>query len=262
MTGSCRRGPVRSVLLGVGIALLGAGLIRAGGAGAADGVAGDGSERGMGGDGGVEVVVVAAPASAGLAGDADGDGAGSGGGDASEKQEAEEPTMPVPSTVLDLKANLIDGTEKALKDYKGKVLLIVNVASRCGYTRQYEGLEALYREYRERGLVVLGFPANDFGAQEPGTNKEILEFCQSRFDVTFPMFAKVVVTGEAPHPLFARLAAQPEPIGGPPKWNFTKYLVDRRGEIVARFDSRTEPTDEKFVALVRELLEREAPAGE
>lgn len=134
---------------------------------------------------------------------------------------------------------LIDGTDQDLKSYEGKVLLIVNVASKCGYTPQYKDLEAMYRRYKDNGLVVLGFPANDFGNQEPGTNKEIAEFCSSKYQVTFPMFEKVAVKGEGAHPLFAQLAALPN--GGEPKWNFAKYLVGKDGKLLAKFETRVKP---------------------
>lgn len=148
----------------------------------------------------------------------------------------------------------IDGTEQKLDAYKGKVVLMVNVASRCGYTRQYEGLQKIYEAHKQDGLVVLGFPANEFGGQEPGSDSEIMEFCESRFDVTFPMFSKIVVKGEETHPLYQQLAAQPEPIGGAPRWNFTKFLVDRDGNVVARFEPGDEPDGPKVLGRIRELL--------
>lgn len=159
--------------------------------------------------------------------------------------------------VLGHEMRRIDGTAEKLEKYKGKVVLIVNTASRCGLTPQYEALEALYRKHKDDGLVVLGFPANNFMGQEPGTNEEILAFCRERFDVTFPMFEKISVKGEDAHPLYKQLAAQPEPAGGEPSWNFTKYLVDREGRVVQRFDPRVAPTDERLTVRVRELLEKE-----
>lgn len=146
----------------------------------------------------------------------------------------------------------IEGDPEPLSNYKGRVLLVVNVASQCGLTPQYAALESLYARKRDEGLVVLGFPANNFGNQEPGSNREILEFCTDRFDVTFPMFAKISVTGEDQHPLYAVLSSE----GGPPNWNFTKYLVDRGGRVVARFDPRTRPDDPALVAMIDELLAR------
>lgn len=158
------------------------------------------------------------------------------------------------SYVLDHSAQSISGEDKSLKAYEGKVVMIVNVASKCGFTPQYEQLEALYREHKDEGFVVLGFPANNFREQEPGTNEEILEFCTSTYDVTFPLFSKIDVVGESAHPLYKDLSGQPEPIGGDPEWNFTKFLVNRKGEVVYRFDTRTSPDDEKVIAAISELL--------
>lgn len=159
-----------------------------------------------------------------------------------------------PRYVLAHEVRRIDGETEDLESRKGEVLLIVNVASRCGFTRQYEGLEALYRDKKERGFSVLGFPANEFGRQEPGSNEEIAQFCSTRFDVTFPMYEKIVVKGEGAHPLYRQLAQQPEPVGGEPRWNFTKFLVDREGRVVARFEPTIEPDDEGMLAKIDELL--------
>lgn len=156
--------------------------------------------------------------------------------------------------VLNHEMQRITGESESLETYEGKVVLMVNVASKCGYTPQYEGLEALYREFKDEGLVILGFPANDFGGQEPGSNEDILEFCQARFDVTFPMFAKIAVTGESVHPLYEKLAAQPEPIGGEPRWNFTKFLVDRDGRVVNRYEPGVTPSDDALRARIEALL--------
>lgn len=160
--------------------------------------------------------------------------------------------------VLDHTASRITGEEEDLSAYKGQVVMIVNVASKCGFTNQYEPLEKLYAERRGDGFVVLGFPANNFGSQEPGTNEEIAEFCTSTYGVEFPMFAKVDVVGEGAHPLYKELASQPEPIGGEPQWNFTKFLVNRRGEVVYRFDTRTPPDDPKVIAAIEELIAQDA----
>lgn len=140
------------------------------------------------------------------------------------------------------------------KAYQGKVVMIVNVASRCGFTSQYEGLEKLYKDKSDKGFVILGFPANNFGGQEPGTNEEIAKFCKSKYSVTFPMFAKISVKGEDQHPLYKLLASQPAPVGGDPKWNFTKFLVDRHGKVAARFDSSVRPNDKDLIAKIDELL--------
>jgi glutathione peroxidase len=153
---------------------------------------------------------------------------------------------------------LQSGEPQSLCQFRGKVLLIVNTASYCGYTGQYEGLEALYRHYKGRGLVVIGFPSNDFGGQEPGTNQEIAQFCRSTYGVQFPMFEKSSVTRIESNPLFAELSAA---TGVVPQWNFYKYVVDRYGRPVAGFDSRTTPSDPKFVRLIEQLLADHAPEG-
>lgn len=160
--------------------------------------------------------------------------------------------------VLDHTAQTITGEAKDLAEFKGQVVMVVNVASKCGFTGQYEPLEKLYTERRDDGFVVLGFPANNFREQEPGTNEEIAEFCQSTYGVDFPMFAKIDVIGENAHPLFKELASQPAPIGGEPEWNFTKFLVNRKGEVVYRFDTRTSPDDPKVIAAIDELLAQDA----
>ena len=138
-----------------------------------------------------------------------------------------------------------------LCQFEGKVVLVVNTASHCGYTPQYEGLEALYRRFRAKGLVVLGFPANDFGAQEPGSNKEIAKFCELNYGVSFPMFAKTGVTARNANPFYASLAAK---TGERPEWNFHKYLIDRSGEQVLSFGSRVEPGDPALVGAIERLL--------
>ena len=165
-----------------------------------------------------------------------------------------------PASVYEFELNRIDGTPESLDRYRGRVMLLVNVASKCGFTSQYEGLEALYDRYRERGLVVLGFPANDFGAQEPGTNGEIAEFCRATFGVRFPMFEKISVRGEDQHPLYAFLTSRPAPIGGDVQWNFQKYLVDREGRVIERLAPGTRPRDPAVVAKIERLLD--APAAD
>lgn len=142
--------------------------------------------------------------------------------------------------VLGFKMKRIDGKEEDLSTYKGKVIIMVNVASKCGFTAQYEALEKLYQDNKDKGLVILGFPANDFKNQEPATNSEIAEFCSSKHGVTFPLFEKISVTGKEQHELYKKLAAQPAPIGGNPKWNFTKFVVDKDGKVVAHFDAAGE----------------------
>ena len=169
-------------------------------------------------------------------------------------QPAQEKKM-VSKDVLGYEMEMIDGTKRSLEEFRGKVVLMVNVASECGLTPQYEALEALYRKHKKDGLVIIGFPANEFGAQEPGSNEEIALFCSSKFDVTFPMTAKIHVKGKEVHPLFKQLAAQPEPIGGEPEWNFAKFVVNRKGEVVGRFSSRTAPDDEEVLTKLSELLQ-------
>jgi glutathione peroxidase len=150
-----------------------------------------------------------------------------------------QPPSDDPSYVLGFKMKTIDGKKDLdLSEYKGKVILMVNVASKCGYTPQYDALEKLYESKKDKGLVVLGFPANNFGGQEPGSNDEISKFCTDKYHVTFPMFEKISVKGPDQHALYKKLAGQPEPIGGDPKWNFTKFVVDRSGHVVARFDAK------------------------
>lgn len=148
---------------------------------------------------------------------------------------------------------LQDDAPQNLCQYAGKVALVVNTASYCGYTSQYEGLEALYAKYRERGLVVLGFPSNDFGGQEPDGSKQIADFCFNTYGVKFPMFAKSVVTGKNANPLHAQLASAS---GQAPEWNFHKYLVGRDGKLVASFPSRVTPQDGKLVAAIEKALVR------
>ncbi len=158
------------------------------------------------------------------------------------------------TTGLDTTMKRLDGGEQNLADYRGKVVLRVNVASKCGLTPQYDGLEALYRTYKDKGLVVLGFPANDFAGQEPGTDKDIADFCRSTYGVEFPMFSKITVKGDAMHPLYKELTSQPAPIGGEVKWNFQKYLLDRKGNVVAKFEPQVKPDDPALVKKVEELL--------
>jgi glutathione peroxidase len=149
------------------------------------------------------------------------------------------------ATVYDFTANGIDGKPKKLSDFKGQVLLVVNTASQCGFTPQYKGLEALYKKYKGKGFVVLGFPSNQFGAQEPGPENEIAEFCEVNYGVTFPLFAKVDVNGENAHPLYRHLkAAAPGLLGSEGiKWNFTKFLIGKDGKVVKRYAPNTEPAE-------------------
>jgi glutathione peroxidase len=160
------------------------------------------------------------------------------------------------SSVHEFTLNALNGTPTSLASYKGKVMLIVNVASQCGYTYQYEGLQALYLKYKDQGLVVAGFPANNFGGQEPGTDVEIGAFCKSKFGVTFPMFSKISVAGNDKAPLYKFLtdkSANPK-TGGEIPWNFTKYLVDRDGKVLARFDAPVEPGSKELTSAIERAL--------
>jgi glutathione peroxidase len=148
------------------------------------------------------------------------------------------------TAAYDFAATTIDGEEQALSTYQGKVLLVVNVASKCGFTPQYAGLEKLHREFADAGLAVLGFPCDQFGHQEPGDEAEIKDFCSTTYDVTFPMFAKIDVNGDDTHPLYEWLKSEQRGVlGGRIKWNFTKFLVDRSGQPVRRYAPNTAPED-------------------
>lgn len=158
------------------------------------------------------------------------------------------------SELFKIDVHTIDGKVQSMNDYAGKVLLVVNVASRCGFTPQYEGLEALHRQYKDQGLVVMGFPCNQFAGQEPGTDSEIATFCETRFNVSFPMFAKLKVNGDDAHPLYQYLKGEKPGVLGTDavKWNFTKFLVDRDGRVVNRYGSADKP--ETIAADIAALL--------
>ncbi len=158
------------------------------------------------------------------------------------------------TNIYQFEAELLDGKNKSFADYEGEVLLIVNTASQCGFTPQFAGLEALYTRYKDRGFEILGFPCNQFGAQEPGTADEIGSFCQKNYGVTFPMFAKVEVNGDDAHPLFQHLKKEARGLLGSEgiKWNFTKFLVDRDGSVVKRFAPAATP--ESLAAEIEALL--------
>lgn len=158
------------------------------------------------------------------------------------------------------RAKRLDGRTMPLSGLRGRVVLVVNTASHCGYTPQYEGLEALHRRRRADGFAVLGVPSNDFGGQEPGGAGEIARFCRLNYGVSFPMLAKSSVTGPAAVPLMRAIARRPEPAGAPPSWNFTKYLLDREGRLVARFAPSVSPDDPVLVAAVDRLLAERPPA--
>jgi glutathione peroxidase len=161
----------------------------------------------------------------------------------------------VAGNIYDFTLPSIDGKPMPLAEFKGKVVLVVNVASRCGYTPQYSALESLYEKYKDQGFVIVGFPANNFGAQEPGTNEEIKTFCSRKYNVTFPMYSKVSVKGDDQTPLYQYLTKQTGPsIAGDIKWNFTKFLVDRNGNVVERFESAVTPDSKEVVSAVEKQL--------
>lgn len=162
-----------------------------------------------------------------------------------------------PKSVLDFSLKSISGQETALSQFRGKVLLLVNTASKCGFTPQYKQLEEIYKRYKEQGLVVLGFPANNFLWQEPGTDQEIAQFCQINYGVSFPMFAKISVRGKNIHPLYRFLVEKETNPGfaGKIGWNFTKFLVDRQGNIVARFEPKLVPDDPQAIAAIEKALQ-------
>jgi glutathione peroxidase len=164
---------------------------------------------------------------------------------------APAPAAEEADSVLDFTMKNIDGKDVDLSKYKGDVILIVNVASKCGYTPQYAGLEDVYEKYKDQGFTILGFPANEFGAQEPGTDAEIKEFCKATYDVKFPMFSKIVVKGDGQHPLYQYLTKNH---GGEIPWNFTKFLVDRDGKVIARFEPKDAPESEKVTTAIEKAL--------
>ncbi|HVM76172.1 MAG TPA: glutathione peroxidase [Candidatus Saccharimonadales bacterium] len=164
--------------------------------------------------------------------------------------------MAAEKTIYDFTLNSIDGQPTPLSTFKGKVVLLVNVASRCGFTPQYAGLESIYEKYKGRGFVIVGIPANNFGGQEPGTNQEIKTFCSAKYNVTFPMMAKVSVKGSDITPLYQYLTDKtlnPE-TGGDIGWNFTKFLVGPDGKIIARFDSKVEPNSPEVTGAIEKAL--------
>jgi glutathione peroxidase len=159
------------------------------------------------------------------------------------------------SGVYSFTLNSIDGKPSPLADYKGKVVMLVNVASKCGYTPQYSALEAIYEKYKDQGFVILGFPANNFGAQEPGTNEEIKTFCSRKYRVSFPMYSKISVKGDDQAPLYAYLTKETGPgITGEIKWNFTKFLVDRDGKVVQRFEPAVTPDSQEVTSAIEKQL--------
>jgi glutathione peroxidase len=171
---------------------------------------------------------------------------------AGERAAASSAKKEKPMSFYDLSTRRLDGQPQSLAEYKGKVALVVNTASECGFTPQYDGLEKLYESYKDKGLVVLGFPSNDFGGQEPGTTEEIASFCSTRFHVKFPLFEKVKTKGEGQSPIFQFLVAA----GGEPKWNFHKYLVGKDGQVIKAFPSKVEPLSAELKTAIDEALAR------
>lgn len=165
-------------------------------------------------------------------------------------------SAPSAESVYAFKATNIDGKETPLNTFKGKVLLIVNTASECGYTPQYEGLQDIYEKYKDQGFAVLGFPANNFGGQEPGTDQQIKKFCTVNYDVTFPMFSKVSVKGDDQHPLFKYLTSAQNPdFTGEIKWNFEKFLINKSGKLIHRFRSDVTPESNKILKAIESTLD-------
>lgn len=171
-----------------------------------------------------------------------------------QTQNKTEVSKKLNKNIYDLSVKRMDGETKKLSDYKGKAILIVNVASKCGYTPQYEGLEKIYLKYKDQGFEILGFPCNDFGEQEPGTNDEIRTFCESKYDITFPLFDKIQVLGDNKSPLYERLINNSDPAGDI-SWNFEKFLIDKNGDIVARFKSKVKPESEEITSLIEANLQ-------
>ncbi len=158
------------------------------------------------------------------------------------------------ANIQDIPLQDIDGKATSLKAYGGKVVLLVNVASKCGYTPQYKGLEALYRKYKDQGLVVIGVPCNDFGAQEPGSAEEIKQFCSTKYEVTFPLMTKVHVKGAEQHPLYTALTGKDAAFPGEVGWNFGKFLVGRDGKVIARYDSKVTPESKELNEAIQAAL--------
>ncbi len=161
------------------------------------------------------------------------------------------------SSIYDFTLPLLNGKDAPLASYKGKVVLVVNVASRCGFTPQYTALEAIYEKYKDQGFVIIGFPANNFGGQEPGTNEEIAKFCTGKYNVTFPVYGKISVKGDDQAPLYSYLTKDANPaVAGDIKWNFTKFLVDRKGNVVQRFESAITPDSPEVVTAIEAALKK------
>lgn len=182
---------------------------------------------------------------------------------AQDEPAAQQSDAPATPAALNFEMKSLEGEDVDLSQYHGQVVLIVNTASKCGLTKQYEGLQGLHKEYAEKGLAVLGFPANNFGQQEPGTDEQIEEFCEQNYGVEFDMFSKVSVKGEDICPLYAFLTGEETNPGfdGPIRWNFEKFLISREGKVVARFAPRTAPDAEEVIAAIQAELAKPVPAG-
>jgi len=165
-----------------------------------------------------------------------------------------KPTPASPNSIYDFKMKNIDGKEIALNKYKGKVLLVVNVASKCGLTPQYKGLEAIYEKYNKKGFVILGFPANEFAGQEPGSNEEIKKFCTGTYDVKFPMFSKIVVKGDGMDPLYQWLIASSDRPKDDIEWNFAKFLIGKDGKVIKRFSPKVTPDSDEVTKAIEEAI--------
>ena len=162
-----------------------------------------------------------------------------------------------PKSIYDFTLPLLNGKDAPLADYKGKVVLVVNVASRCGFTPQYTALESIYEKYKDQGFVIIGFPANNFGGQEPGTNEEIAKFCTGKYNVSFPVYGKISVKGDDQAPLYSFLTKDANPtVVGDIKWNFTKFLVDRQGNVVQRFESPVTPDSPEITGAIEAQLKK------
>ena len=160
------------------------------------------------------------------------------------------------ASIFEHKITTLEGQETTLAEHKGNVILIVNVASKCGFTKQYKGLEELYQKYKDQGLVICGFPCNQFGGQEPGSAEEIRQFCSTKYNVTFPMYSKIEVNGKDRHPIFEELIGKDSPVAGNIKWNFTKILVGKDGKPIQRFGSLTSPTSKKVIKEIDDALKQ------
>ena len=162
-----------------------------------------------------------------------------------------------PKSIYDFTLPLLNGKDAPLADYKGKVVLVVNVASRCGFTPQYSALESIYEKYKDQGFVIIGFPANNFAGQEPGTNEEIAKFCTGKYNVTFPVYGKISVKGDDQAPLYSYLTKDANPtLAGDIKWNFTKFLIDRNGKVVQRFEPPVTPDSPEVVSAIETQLKK------